>query len=325
MTSTDNTPDSTDSIPDSIANGIETVMIVDDTPANLAFLADALDGAGYEVLVAPSGLTALRQLELVRPDLILLDALMPGLDGFETCQRLKARPETREIPVIFMTALTDTTDIVRGFGEGAVDYVTKPVREEEVIARVGAHIARARSLLRANSVAAALPRSSLTLDDQGRVTWLSARAAALLPPNWSRLHPPAGFTAWLAGCRRGDAATARTRAVTLGDPDAADLGAAAACFVVEYCGATELNEALLWIDRAGLPAVAPLARHFGLTPREAEVLHWVAAGKTNRDIGALLDLSPRTVTKHLEHVFTKLGVETRTAAAARALAALHSG
>ncbi len=104
----------------------------------------------------------------------------------------------------------------------------------------------------------------------------------------------------------------------------ANQGAAEAGLVVEYCGETGLHEALLWIERAGLPAVAPLVRRFGLTPREAEVLHWVAAGKTNRDIGVLLDLSPRTVTKHLEHVFTKLGVETRTAAAARALAAAQS-
>ena len=114
------------------------VMIVDDTPANLAFLSDALTDAGYEVLVALSGHTALRQLDLVRPDVILLDAVMPDMDGFETCDRLKARRDTCEIPVIFMTALSDTADVVRGFEMGAVDYVTKPFDFPELLARLQA-------------------------------------------------------------------------------------------------------------------------------------------------------------------------------------------
>lgn len=203
------------------------VMIVDDTPANLAFLSAALEVAGYEVLVALNGMTALRQLDLVRPDLILLDAVMPGLDGFETCDRLKAREDTRAIPVIFMTALSDTADVVRGFDRGAVDYLTKPVREAEVLARIAAHLNHSRDLER-------LERQVL-----------------------------------------GQA------------PSAADT--------------PEAN-----------------AASYGLTPREAEVLAWVAAGKTNRDIASILAISPRTVTKHLERIFVKLGVETRTAAASRA-------
>lgn len=199
------------------------VMIVDDTPANLAFLSDALADAGYEVLVALSGYTALRQLDLVKPDVILLDAVMPGMDGFETCERLKARDDTREIPVIFMTALADTADVVRGFEHGAVDYVTKPVREAEILARIAAHIGRSRELRRALGTIEAWPRPSL-------------------------------------------------------------------------------------IDS------------HGLTAREAQVMEWVTAGKTNRDIAAILDISPRTVTKHLERIFVKLGVETRTAAVNRVLA-----
>lgn len=285
------------------------VMIVDDTPANLAFLSDALDSAGYEVLVALSGLTALRQLELVRPDVILLDAVMPGLSGFETCQRLKAQPETRAIPVIFMTALTATEDVVRGFGEGAVDYVTKPVREDEVIARIDSHIARSRNLRRATSAVEALPRPSLTVDDSGRVTWLSERARALLPgPDW-RLPPE--VIRWLVRCRETDAEVGRSLAFTHSGQD----------FRVTYCNRVDPDESLLLLEGTGTPTAERLAGAFRLTPREADVLRWVTAGKTNRDIGAILAMSPRTVTKHLEHVFTKLGVETRTAAAARALAA----
>lgn len=288
-----------------------TVMIVDDTPANLAFLSDALDDAGYEVLVALSGLTALRQLECVRPDLILLDAVMPGIDGFETCERLKARRETAEIPVIFMTALCETENIVRGFGQGAVDYLTKPVRKEEVLARISTHISRSRELRRAEQTVEALPRPSMRVDADGFVTWMSGRAQSIAPSDWRPRRLPPGTCDWLALRRRGSEG-ARTAAVELGGQR----------FVLEYCGEVAEDESLVFCERAGEPGVEPLLQAFGLTPREAEVLRWVAAGKTNRDIGEILGSSPRTVTKHLEHVFAKLGVETRTAAASRALAVL---
>jgi two-component system sensor histidine kinase/response regulator len=117
-----------------------TLLIVDDTPANLSVLVDSLAGVGYHLLVAEDGEDALVQAANTRPDLILLDAMMPGLDGFETCRRLKAAEATRDIPVIFMTALSDTTDKVRAFSAGAVDYVTKPFQHEEVISRVRTHL-----------------------------------------------------------------------------------------------------------------------------------------------------------------------------------------
>lgn len=291
------------------------VLIVDDTPANLAFLSDALDDEGYEVLVAPSGLSALRQLELVRPDIILLDAMMPGLDGFDTCRRLKANRETENIPVIFMTALTGTEDIVRGFGEGAVDYVTKPVRVEEVLARIATHIARSRSLRRAHNTVEALPRASLTVDPDGAVTWLSERAREIVPSASARGELPPAACEWLARCRQQDPGASRTTTFTLGQRRV----------LFEYCGIVEQDEMLLFCEPADEMTGATLTGAFGLTPREAEVLRWVAAGKTNREIGLILSLSPRTVTKHLEHIFTKLGVETRTAAASRALAVLGAG
>ncbi len=117
-----------------------TILILDDTPANLSVLVDSLAGVGYHLLVAEDGEDALAQAGHTSPDLILLDVMMPGLDGFETCRRLKASPATREIPVIFMTALSDTADKVRAFSAGAVDYVTKPFQQEEVISRVQTHL-----------------------------------------------------------------------------------------------------------------------------------------------------------------------------------------
>ena len=117
------------------------VLIVDDTLANLALLSQFLETSGnYRVLGAECGVRAIEQVRRLKPDIILLDVLMPGLDGFETCRLLKANPATREIPIIFLTALTDTVDKVRGFELGGVDYITKPVQEAEVLARLNTHL-----------------------------------------------------------------------------------------------------------------------------------------------------------------------------------------
>lgn len=119
----------------------KTILIVDDTPANIAVLADNLQDEGFRVLVAQDGEEGLKRAQLVLPDLILLDVMMPGMNGFDTCRNLKALKETHDIPVIFMTALTETSDKVTGFLAGGVDYVTKPFQMEEVMARVRTHLA----------------------------------------------------------------------------------------------------------------------------------------------------------------------------------------
>ncbi|MCA1659248.1 MAG: response regulator, partial [Verrucomicrobiaceae bacterium] len=118
----------------------QTILIVDDVPANLGVLLDFLHTAGYQVLVAESGKGALSQLDYAQPDIILLDVTMPGIDGFETCRRLKKDDRWRDTPVLFLTALNETTDKVRGFEVGAVDFITKPLHPEEVLARVRAHL-----------------------------------------------------------------------------------------------------------------------------------------------------------------------------------------
>jgi two-component system NtrC family sensor kinase len=117
-----------------------TILIVDDTPTNLQVLFDLLSEQGYRVAIAKNGETALQRLQMSQPNLILLDVMMPGIDGFETCQRLKANPATRDIPVIFMTALSDSVDKVKGLNLGAVDYITKPIQHEEVLARIRVHL-----------------------------------------------------------------------------------------------------------------------------------------------------------------------------------------
>jgi diguanylate cyclase (GGDEF)-like protein len=117
-----------------------TILIVDDHPTNLQVLLDFLQDSGYRTLIAQDGEGAVKQAAFAQPDLILLDVMMPGIDGFETCRRLKSSEETQEIPVIFMTALAETVDKVRGFDAGGVDYITKPFDQVELLARVKAHL-----------------------------------------------------------------------------------------------------------------------------------------------------------------------------------------
>ncbi len=119
---------------------LETILIVDDTTTNLAVISRTLRNAGFKILVAKNGERALEVVEVETPDLILMDVIMPGIDGFETCKRIKANSATKDIPVIFMTALADTVDKVKGLSMGAVDYITKPFQEEEVVARVKQHL-----------------------------------------------------------------------------------------------------------------------------------------------------------------------------------------
>ena len=116
------------------------ILVVDDTHTNLKILFDLLSNQGYRVAIAKNGEAALEKLESYLPELILLDVMMPGIDGFETCKRLKDNPNTQDIPVIFMTALSDSGNKVKGLNAGAVDYITKPINHEEVLARIEIHL-----------------------------------------------------------------------------------------------------------------------------------------------------------------------------------------
>ena len=117
-----------------------TILIVDDNPTNLGFLSDTLESHGFNTVIARNGETTLERIKYIQPNLILLDIMMPGIDGFETCRRLKANDYTKDIPVIFMTALSETESKVKGFKVGAVDYVTKPLQENEILARITTHL-----------------------------------------------------------------------------------------------------------------------------------------------------------------------------------------
>ncbi len=121
-------------------NQEQTILIVDNNPTNLRVIGNFLEDHGLVVLIAQEGETGLKRAKFTQPDLILLDVMLPGIDGFEVCRRLKADAETRDIPVIFLTALTETEHMVKGFQAGAVDYITKPLQENEVLIRVNTHL-----------------------------------------------------------------------------------------------------------------------------------------------------------------------------------------
>ena len=121
---------------DELSTTEEVIFVVDDNTINLSMLSKFLTRVGYGVRVAKDGESALKKIAYEQPELILLDIMMPGMDGFETCEALKALPETKDIPIIFMTALAETVDKVKGLSAGAVDYITKPFQQEEVLARI---------------------------------------------------------------------------------------------------------------------------------------------------------------------------------------------
>jgi CheY-like chemotaxis protein/DNA-binding CsgD family transcriptional regulator len=303
-----------------------TVMIVDDVPASLAMLSDALGEAGYRVLVATDGASALEQLRYADPDVILMDALMPGMDGFETCRRLKANPTTRSIPIIFMTGLGELDDLLRGFREGAVDYLVKPIRPEEVLARVGAHLAQSRMVLR---VEEALERSgfaAVSIDAAGRIVWLTPSAARWLAAfsgtkvfdfETSACFLPKTLLDW---------ALARIVSGRTTEHEPFTLHRDGKTFTAKLAPCESGCEYLLLLQEfSGDWNLEPLHEDLGLTFREAEVLMWVARGKTNCEVGTILGCSPRTVNKHLEHIFEKLGVCTRAAAVAVVMQRMRTG
>jgi DNA-binding NarL/FixJ family response regulator len=300
----------------------DVVLVVDDVPDNIALLNDALDDAGYTVLVATSGEAALALAQRARPDVVLLDAVMPGIDGFEVARRLQGDAATAGIPIIFMTGLTETEHVVAAFAAGGTDYVTKPIRPREVLARIGAHLNTARAQRQARNALDAFGHATLVVRERdGRRIWQTALARRLLSEHFggNEIGTPPEVIAWVAreALRRRAGADPVTLTVARG---ARRISFALHAMPEETLEDASDGEWLLVMresDDASIVEAITLA--FKLTAREAEVLYWVVKGKTNRDIGDILGTSPRTVTKHLEHVFGKLGVETRTAAAALAM------
>lgn len=293
-----------------------TVLVVDDTPANLGVVLELLTAAGLRVLVAESGPRALEVLMQQPVDLVLLDVLMPGLDGFATCTAIRRHAAWAGLPIIFMTAVDEPAQKVRALETGAVDYISKPVHPPEVLARVQTHLelrAARVALQRQNEkleaeitvrldaeaqLAESLDRALLVADSGGRLVFHTRRAANLLHKHLPR-HVPGRLPPELAAAER-------------------YVSPAGALLLHRF---TERNDdalTVLYLVEEHTPAGPAELLALGLTPRQAEVLYWIAQGKTNAEIAIILGTSPRTIDKHVEQLLERLGVENRLAAATQA-------
>jgi len=290
----------------------DVALVVDDSPETLRLLTDALDGAGMTVMVALDGAAAMRIVDQITPDIVLLDAVMPGMDGFETCKRLKRDAGLSNVPIIFMTGLAETEHIVRGLEAGSVDYVTKPIVVEEMLARIRVHLANARLTQSARAALDVSGRYLLAVSRQGKILWATPQAQKLLSTTLTanaddEFVLPETMPQWLEQAQKGKAAS---KAAMASFPNHEQLR-------LQYMGKLGANEFLLRLAKeTSADTPAEFSSELGLTMREGEVLSWLSKGKTNRDIAQILGLSPRTVDKHLEQIYSKLGVENRTAAAA---------
>ena len=178
--------------------GRDTVLVVDDNPESLHFLIDTIERAGMTVLIATNGSNALELLEHVAPDLILIDAIMPGLDGFDTTRAIKKQPRLADIPVIFMTGLTETEHAVRALDAGGVDYVRKPIAIEELLARMRVHLAAARVSQAGRSALDATGRHLFAVDRAGQLLWATPQVERLMGEMGEGDGLPADFAAPVA-------------------------------------------------------------------------------------------------------------------------------
>ncbi|MBL9210451.1 MAG: response regulator [Opitutaceae bacterium] len=293
------------------------VLVVDDTPAALGVVCDALRARGVRVLLAENGAAARAVLARVTPDLVLLDVMMPGEDGFTVCTALKAEPAGRDLPVIFLTAVDAPDQKVRAFAAGAVDYVTKPVHVAELVARVGAQLElrdahrkleaqnaelEAEVALRLDAeaqLASSLDRAVIVLNRAGEIVFATRLAHGLLAK--FEVAP-----ARLAAVDRHEHGGGALRVRHFTEPGRDD------------------TTMLVLEEEQAEPGPAALLQ-FGLTPRQAEVAYWVAQGKTNPEIAVILGASPRTIDKHMERILARLEVENRASLIVRMTGLLRVG
>lgn len=295
-----------------IAAAKPVILAVDDAPDSLSLLTDILENAGMTALVALSGRSALTLLGHAIPDLILMDAVMPKMDGFETCIEIKKHDHFRHIPLIFMTGLTDTEHVVKGLEAGGIDYITKPVIPDELLARIRVHLANSRL---AQSARMALDFSGSPLaavDSNGKTLWMTPQSNRLFrlasPENGEAPQDVTEIFAQIVAEKSINTPVHRSETGTV---------------VASFIGESRPGEYLIRFREEGSSSEDEILRkHFNLTAREAEVLLWIGQGKSNRDVAEILICKPRTVNKHLEQIYHKLNVENRTAAAMLAVRVL---
>jgi DNA-binding NarL/FixJ family response regulator len=252
------------------------------------------------------GIQALAVAGRMAPDIVLMDAIMPNMDGFEACKALKSNSELNDVPVIFMTGLSESENVIKGFAAGGVDYINKPVKLDELLARVKVHLNNSRMTRSARVALDEVGQLTFACDINGQIVWSTAHVRQLLASvhrdeAWLTLQFPEQIKSWLFRSPE------KHSSIPLKGRDKK--------LQVKFLGRVSPGEYLLrLLDDDELVARSALKKRFELTEREAEVLFWLSRGKTNREIGQILTMSPRTVNKHLEPVYRKLSVENRTTA-----------
>ncbi|HMU66077.1 MAG TPA: DNA-binding response regulator [Cellvibrionaceae bacterium] len=287
------------------------VLIVDDSADTLSMLNDTLEQAGMNCLLALDAKQALSIAGRMLPDIILVDAIMPNTTGFDLCQQLKYERELHDIPVIFMTGLNDAESLVKAFSVGAADFITKPINTAELIARMRVHIANTRIRQSAQSALDQAGHYVFAVNKTGALLWSTPLVNQLLQQagaddEWMNSQLPQQLKTWLARNPM------QGNALVISAPERE--------FSLILLGHSGPGEILLRLmPNQGLDESQVLREHLQLTQREADVLLWISRGKTNREMAQILEISPRTINKHLEQVFKKLQVDNRTSAARVAL------
>ena len=317
---------------------MKTVMAVDDIPANVDVLLGLLHESGYRVLVADSGCRGIEQLQRELPDLILLDLMMPGMDGIETCRKIKAKDAWKHIPILMMTAADELSSKLAAFEAGAVDFLAKPIQPAEVLARLKIHLqirelqseleSANRGLSQKNELLAeeielrldaekqleASLEQALLVSNRGGEILFATRHAQLLLSTFFPSAPirrlPPDVQVWL---------TTQNNQIPLKVTDKKHGEIEIHQFAITHSG----NLSMIRIEHLNGDRGPKSLLALGLTAREAEVLYWISEGKTNPEIAIILESSVNTVKKHANNLFIKLGVETRTAAARAALLVLN--
>jgi DNA-binding NarL/FixJ family response regulator len=234
------------------------------------------------------------------------------MDGFETCKAIKSDPDLKNTPIIFMTGLSDTESIVKGFGAGGVDFLTKPINPQELIARLNVHLLNARATLSAQTALDSAGQNIFAIDNLGKKLWSTPAV---------NQHLAVIDKSGLAEAFEQQLANWLSHSPNNGNK--MHFSSPTKEFTAVYFGLSDNLEHLIrLVDDAAADETTVLRNHFGLTVRESDVYLWLTKGKTNREIAQILDMSPRTVNKHLEPLFRKLGVDNRTSAATMAMECL---
>lgn len=300
----------------------EIILVVDDSPDTVNMLSEALEEQGYDILVALDGTRALSVCKRIVPDLILMDAIMPNMNGFEAAKKILQDPRLATTPIIFITGTDSDENMITSFQSGAVDYIQKPVNLTELYARIKVHILKSKELSNARKMLDDTGSACLAFDNQGQMLWATPQAYDELEKTGAdritlAMNLSRELQKWLPNSTPSQIFSCIINEHKI-ELTLKKIDDNAWVFIF---GNEQADHAITHLSEE--EAMQKLKEHFELSERESEVLYWLSKGKTNKELAIILDISPRTINKHLENIFAKLLVENRTSAANIAINCLN--